>query len=661
MALTCGFYNSVDGDRKYDATQFASLFDGVITDGVVAAVGDFFATTPGGGMVVNVGTGRAWFNRTWTYSDAKIPLTLDASDLLYDRIDAVVLEIDTSVAVRDNSIKVIKGTPAQEPQKPVLTNEGDVHQYALAYVRVKASSIEVGAGDITINVGQDDCPFVTSIVDTPELDVLFAQWDAQFTAWFENVQSQLEGDVAANLQRQIDANKEAIKNVKTADTLSVKDLLYTTRKDVDDRFLLCNGASYNREDYPLIEKDYPFDISKAGSWALSYVVNPSGFYNNRIGFEKVGNYLASAVSIYSSSRSTIKISYIRIEDISPTTTSGQITTVDNAYNAAGTFDVSNLRYVNNFYVIVGCKNGDEGYILYASMIDGPWAAVPILGMNQIYDIVYSDETHQYYLFGKTGGGAEKTYGVLARSSNINTGWYTTNIVTPPVVGYKTSLLSGMVKDGVLYMVGCKQQSSSQSIAIVAIMKDPNSSAATAVVREISANIAMDCCANVIKYINNEFLIGGIIAGVAMVWATSDMDSISVSTKRMGLNIGATATNNDMYYGVYDITYDEKLQKYFYAITLYQSGGNGSDAIVTSSDFKIEPGSPYKYNTMATFSGRYNLAKSVTLYGDYLHVGFLDAKNNIVYDRFITLRLFKIPSISISSGYVYIKAKENDII
>lgn len=217
MALTCGFFNSVDGDRKYDATQFASLFDGVITDGVVAAVGDFFATTPGGGMTVDVGTGRAWFNRTWTYSDAKIPLTLDGSDLLYDRIDAVILEIDTSVAVRDNSIKVIKGTPAQEPQKPALTNEGDIHQYALAYVRVKASSIEIGAGDITINVGQADCPFVTSIVDTPELDVLFAQWDAQFTSWFENVQSQLEGDVAANLQRQIDlkANKTDIGDFTT--------------------------------------------------------------------------------------------------------------------------------------------------------------------------------------------------------------------------------------------------------------------------------------------------------------------------------------------------------------------------------------------------------------------------------------------------------------
>lgn len=217
MALTCGFYNSVDGDRKYDATQFASLFDGVITDGVVAAVGDFFATTPGGGMVVNVGSGRAWFNRTWTYSDAAIPLTLDASDLLYDRIDTVVLEIDTSVMVRDNSIKVLKGIPAQNPQMPSLTNTGDIHQYALAYVRVKASAVEVGAGDITINVGQPSCPFVTSIVETPELDVLFAQWDAQFTSWFENVQSQLEGDVAANLQRQIDlkANKTDIGDFTT--------------------------------------------------------------------------------------------------------------------------------------------------------------------------------------------------------------------------------------------------------------------------------------------------------------------------------------------------------------------------------------------------------------------------------------------------------------
>lgn len=316
MALTCGFFNSVDGDRKYDATQFASLFDGVITDGVVAAVGDFFATTPGGGMVVNVGSGRAWFNRTWTYNDAKIPLTLDASDLLYDRIDAVVLEIDTSVTVRDNSIKVVKGVVAQDPVKPTLTNEGNIHQYALSYIRVKAGSIEIGAEDITINVGQTDCPFVTSIVETPELEVLFAQWDAQFTEWFENVQGQLEGDIAANLQKQIDQHwadtlkedtkellglskesipDDAFKVLEKRDTFEVGDVLTTMKVSMGDNWALCNGAKVPRSEYPelsnMIDK-LPKGTSETYSQAGTSTASPQTF-----GFQScIGNqYLAMAM------------------------------------------------------------------------------------------------------------------------------------------------------------------------------------------------------------------------------------------------------------------------------------------------------------------------------------------------------------------------------
>lgn len=237
MAVTCGFFNSVEGDRKYDATQFASLFDGVITDGVVAAVGEFFATTPGGGMNVKVGTGRAWFNRTWTYSDSKVPLTIPASDLLYDRIDAVVLEVDTRIAVRNNSIKVVKGTAASKPSNPPLTNTTDVHQYALAYVRVKHGATTIGAGDITINVGQPSCPFVTSIVETPELDALFARWDAQFQEWFNNIQAQLEGNIATNLQNQIN---QRVKIADKASGAEVKagalDTKWVTPKGIADAF-----------------------------------------------------------------------------------------------------------------------------------------------------------------------------------------------------------------------------------------------------------------------------------------------------------------------------------------------------------------------------------------------------------------------------------------
>ena len=34
MAFTCGFFNSENGDRKYNAEQMSAIFDGIIADGV---------------------------------------------------------------------------------------------------------------------------------------------------------------------------------------------------------------------------------------------------------------------------------------------------------------------------------------------------------------------------------------------------------------------------------------------------------------------------------------------------------------------------------------------------------------------------------------------------------------------------------------------------
>lgn len=40
MAVTYGFFNSVNGDRKYNADQMSSYFDGLVTDGVYEKIGD---------------------------------------------------------------------------------------------------------------------------------------------------------------------------------------------------------------------------------------------------------------------------------------------------------------------------------------------------------------------------------------------------------------------------------------------------------------------------------------------------------------------------------------------------------------------------------------------------------------------------------------------
>lgn len=213
MAVTYGFYNSLNKDRVYNAEQMSSIFNGIITDGVFASIGGSLMPIAGTGMQVVVKTGKCWFNSTWTLNDALLPLDIPAADVSLTRIDAVVVEINSAVSTRANTIKVIKGTPSANPAKPVLANTETLHQYALGYVTVSAGATSITADKIEVNVGKTTCPFITSVLQQTDITALFNQWDAEFNTWFANVQSQLSGDIAANLQRQIDELKDA-RNIK---------------------------------------------------------------------------------------------------------------------------------------------------------------------------------------------------------------------------------------------------------------------------------------------------------------------------------------------------------------------------------------------------------------------------------------------------------------
>ena len=69
MAFSYGFYNSLNGDRKYDSEDISRMFDGILMDGIVGAVGDTFAVNASSGTVVTVASGRAWFNHTCNWQN----------------------------------------------------------------------------------------------------------------------------------------------------------------------------------------------------------------------------------------------------------------------------------------------------------------------------------------------------------------------------------------------------------------------------------------------------------------------------------------------------------------------------------------------------------------------------------------------------------------
>lgn len=185
MTYTSGFFNSVNHDRTYDADTFGSMFDGVINDGIFRTWGDGMVVTAVGGMTVAVGTGRAWFNHTWTVVTAYERLTLAASSPSMPRIDAVVLRVDKSTSVRRNRIYIKQGHASGSPSRPQLENTSMVREYVLADIRINNGATAISQSNITNQIGRNT-PFAELVNNTFDSANLIKQWESQFQDFIRN-------------------------------------------------------------------------------------------------------------------------------------------------------------------------------------------------------------------------------------------------------------------------------------------------------------------------------------------------------------------------------------------------------------------------------------------------------------------------------------------
>ncbi len=433
MAITYGFYNSMNGDRKYDAVQLSSIFDGVIRDGVFQSIGGYLATKPGTGMQVIVSPGKAWFDHTWTVNDADLPLDISPSDLTLSRYDAVVLETDATKAVRENSIKVIKGTPASEPQKPALTNEGDVHQHPLAYILVPGGSTEIQAQNVEIMVGKTECPFVTSILESVSIEALLEKWEGEFRVWFDDLQDQMSGDVATNLQNQITRNAP-----------SIGDIVISFDSNRTGPWLKCNGQSYDKERYPdLYQKlkescSFEKNIPIVPGFEYVVFVEDKGFF-----FDGDQVYVSDSLWGQPNPEHTFSIKTV--------------------FRGLGVRDTDTLvlGYANgNYLIIVGSSQYlDSKYrFVYAHSTDGyNWTVEKIVYMDGqrsagLIDIKY--HRNQYAFVYARGNSVFVSYADALAPSTISEGMY---------VGVAEIGAAYLSEDGkTLYMIDMRAGSTSQN-------------------------------------------------------------------------------------------------------------------------------------------------------------------------------------------------------
>lgn len=208
------FYNSKEGDRKYDADSFSNWLKQLFTDGIVNGGMQVVAN---GDMTLTVQTGTGLIGGKVKIFEEKTTLTLGVASGTLNRIDNVVLRRDDEA--RDFSIAIVRGTPAEKPVAPELARSGNVYELKLAEVTIARGVAAVTQASVKDTRANDTvCGWVIGNTGTIDATQLLAQLNTAFNEWFNAMKNQLTTDAAGNLQTQINNMKSSLKYGTTLPT-----------------------------------------------------------------------------------------------------------------------------------------------------------------------------------------------------------------------------------------------------------------------------------------------------------------------------------------------------------------------------------------------------------------------------------------------------------
>lgn len=209
MAVTSGFFDSIEGDRKYTAEQMTTYFKGLVSDGVYQTVGDAMTVrATGEGLNITVGTGRALCRTHWINIDEPLALSLSPASTENARIDLVVIRHDTTA--RTVSIEVVEGTPSATPSVPATQHTDLVWELVLARIFVEKNTSLLTQEKITDLRPSSECGWVTGLVTQVNTSQLFLQFQSAYQQQF-----QIYADYLTQIQNEYEQQFQVFENYLT--------------------------------------------------------------------------------------------------------------------------------------------------------------------------------------------------------------------------------------------------------------------------------------------------------------------------------------------------------------------------------------------------------------------------------------------------------------
>ena len=190
MAITYGYFNSLNGDRTYNADQMSEYFDGLVSNGVYESVGGALQVLAGENMTVGVQSGRGIINCKWIKNDAVLILDITAAHVTLNRYTAVVLKLDK--VNRQMVITTKDGTAASQPTKPTMQNDSSAVELCLAYIYVEAGATSISQAKIEDTRASSLCGWVTGLIDQVDTSTLFLQFQTAYENYYETMTEEFE-------------------------------------------------------------------------------------------------------------------------------------------------------------------------------------------------------------------------------------------------------------------------------------------------------------------------------------------------------------------------------------------------------------------------------------------------------------------------------------
>lgn len=185
-------------DRASSAADFAQMLNSFFTDGVFDA--SMCSVLAGDGLNVTVGAGSFLIQGRYGFIETPETVPLEASDKTYNRIDTVVLRRDLSSEVNNIVLSVIKGTPAESPSAPALTNDGTIWELGLSDVLRPANSTTITQANITdTRLDPERCGIVAAVLTDIDTSEFLHQFSALIVEMQETIQSVYEGVEKVNI------------------------------------------------------------------------------------------------------------------------------------------------------------------------------------------------------------------------------------------------------------------------------------------------------------------------------------------------------------------------------------------------------------------------------------------------------------------------------